>query len=126
VARYPYVDRDASLLFEVIRYLKPDGTKTFVQVRPSGVEAAGTTDPERTGGVQTGGIVVGLDAGKYLPDDKAARATGKPTWKRAADHTNYDGAEYASAIARASPTVFPKCSGPKRSAFPKGRKTFTP
>ncbi len=77
MARYPYVDRDGSLLFEVVRYLKPDGTKTFIQVRPSGVEAAGTTDPERTGGVETGGIVVGLDAGKYLPD-QAARATGKP------------------------------------------------
>jgi putative DNA primase/helicase len=94
MARYPYVDRDGSLLFEVVRYLKPDGTKTFIQVRPSGVEAAGTTDPERTGGVEAGGIVVGLDAGKYLPDPKAARATGKPTWKRAAEHVDYHGAEY--------------------------------
>ena len=55
----------------------------LLQVRPSGVEAAGTTDPERTGGVPTGGIVVGLAKGKYLPDPKAERATGKPTWKRA-------------------------------------------
>jgi len=94
MARYPYVDRDGILLFEVVRYLKPDGTKTFIQVRPSGVEAAGTTDPERTGGVEAGGIVVGLDAGKYLPDPKAARATGKPTWKRAAEHVDYHGAEY--------------------------------
>jgi putative DNA primase/helicase len=94
MARYPYVYRDGSLLFEVVRYLKPDGTKTFIQVRPSGVEAAGTTDPERTGGVEAGGIVVGLDAGKYLPDPKAARATGKPTWKRAAEHVDYHGAEY--------------------------------
>lgn len=58
VARYPYVDRDGNLLFEVVRYLKPDGTKTFIQVRPSGIEAAGTTDPERAGRVETGGIVV--------------------------------------------------------------------
>jgi putative DNA primase/helicase len=94
MARYPYVNRDGSLLFEVVRYLKADGTKTFIQVRPSGVEAAGTTDPERTGGVEAGGIVVGLDAGKYLPDNRAARATRKTTWKRAADYTDYDGAEY--------------------------------
>jgi hypothetical protein len=54
VERYPYTDADGNLLLEVVRCLKPDGTKTFIQVRPSGVEAAGTTDPERTGGVPTG------------------------------------------------------------------------
>ena len=74
--------------------MKPDGAKSFIQVRPSGVEAAGTTDPERTGGVDAGGIVVGLEAGKYLRDPKVARATGKHTWKRAADDIDYDGAEY--------------------------------
>lgn len=73
VARYPYMDQKGQYLFEVIRYLKPDGTKTFSQVRPSGVETAGTTDPERTGEVEAGGIVVGLDAGKYLLDPEAAR-----------------------------------------------------
>jgi putative DNA primase/helicase len=34
MARYPYVDRDGNLLFEVIRYLKPDGEKAFKQCRP--------------------------------------------------------------------------------------------
>jgi hypothetical protein len=34
VARYPYRDRDGNLLFEVIRYLKPDGEKVFRQCRP--------------------------------------------------------------------------------------------
>ncbi|MCX6629160.1 MAG: sigma 54-interacting transcriptional regulator [Candidatus Solibacter sp.] len=77
VERYPYTDADDNLLLEVVRFLKPDGKKTFVQVRPSGVEAAGTIDPERIGGVPTGGIVIGLSKGKYLPDPKAERATGK-------------------------------------------------
>jgi hypothetical protein len=36
VARYPYVDRDGNLLYEVIRYLKPDGEKVFRQCRPDG------------------------------------------------------------------------------------------
>lgn len=36
VARYPYVDRDGGLLYEVVRYLKPDGDKTFIQCRPDG------------------------------------------------------------------------------------------
>src|SRR5581483_10802251 len=68
IERYPYTDESGGLLYEVVRYLKPDGTKTFVQARPSGVEAAGTTDLNRTDGIPTGGIVVGLDSGKYLPD----------------------------------------------------------
>jgi len=51
LARYPYLDRDGNLLFEVVRYLKQDGTKTFIQVRPSGVEAAGTGTPLRQAGV---------------------------------------------------------------------------
>jgi hypothetical protein len=36
VARYPYRDRNGSLLFEVVRYLKPDGEKVFRQCRPDG------------------------------------------------------------------------------------------
>jgi hypothetical protein len=36
VARYPYRDRDGNLLFEVIRYVKPDGEKVFRQCRPDG------------------------------------------------------------------------------------------
>src|ERR1019366_316866 len=36
IARYPYVDRDGNLLFEEIRYLKPDGDKGFRQCRPDG------------------------------------------------------------------------------------------
>src|SRR5262249_48841484 len=36
MARYPYVDRSGSLLFEVVRYLKPDGQKGFRQCRPDG------------------------------------------------------------------------------------------
>jgi putative DNA primase/helicase len=122
VARYPYVDRDGSLLFEVVRYLKPDGTKTFIQVRPSGVEAAGTTDPERTGGVEAGGIVVGLDAGKYLPDDRAARATGKTTWKRAADYTDYDGAEYRFRNCPRVPYRLPKLLNAEAVYLPEGEK----
>jgi hypothetical protein len=39
--------------------------------------------------------VIGLEAGKYLPDPKATRATGKPTWKHATDDADYDGAEYS-------------------------------
>jgi putative DNA primase/helicase len=121
-ARYPYVDRGGSLLFEVIRYLKPDGTKTFIQVRPSGVEAAGTTDPERIGGVEAGGIVVGLDEGKYLPDPRAARGTGKTTWKRAADHADYDGAEYRFRSCPRVPYRLPKLLNAETVYLPEGEK----
>jgi putative DNA primase/helicase len=122
VARYPYLDQGGSLLFEVIRYLKPDGTKTFIQVRPSAVEAAGTTDPQRTGGVDAGGIVVGLEAGNYLPDPKAERATGKPTWKRAADHTNCDGAEYRFRDCPRVPYRLPRLLNAETVYLPEGEK----
>src|ERR1039458_9643984 len=36
MARYPYADREGTLLFEVVRYLKPDGEKVFRQCRPDG------------------------------------------------------------------------------------------
>ncbi len=36
MARYPYMDRDATLLFEVVRCLKPHGEKGFSQRRPNG------------------------------------------------------------------------------------------
>lgn len=36
IARYQYRDRAGDLLFEVIRYLKPDGGKVFQQCRPDG------------------------------------------------------------------------------------------
>ena len=36
IERYPYVDREGSLLFEVIRYLRPDGEKAFRQCGPDG------------------------------------------------------------------------------------------
>lgn len=94
VARYSYVDRDECLLYEVVRKLKPDGTKTFIAVRPSGIAASGTTDAERVGEVEVGGTVFGLDAGKYSLDPKQTRATGIQTWKRAADGKEYDGTEY--------------------------------
>lgn len=122
IERYPYVDRDGTLLFEVIRYLKPDGTKTFIQVRPSGVEAARTTDPERTGGVDAGGVVVGLDAGKYLPDSKAARASGKLTWKRAADHDGHDGAGYHFRDCPRVPYRLPKLLNAETVYLPEGEK----
>jgi len=51
LARYPYVDRNGSLLFEVIRYLKPDGEKVFRQCRPDG----------------RGGVVWNLDGIERVP-----------------------------------------------------------
>ena len=123
IARYPYVDRDGQLLFEVVRYLKPDGTKTFIQVRPSGVEAAGTTDAKRTGGVPTGGIVVGLAAGKYLPDPRAERATGQPTWKRADDQEkDYEGAEYRLRGCPRVPYRLPKVLSADTVYLPEGER----
>jgi putative DNA primase/helicase len=122
IERYPYVDRDGNLLFEVVRFLKPDETKTFIQVRPSGVEAAGTTDPERAGGVLTGGIVVGLDAGKYLLDSKAERATGKPTWKRASDYVDYDGADYRFRACPRVPYRLPQVLAAETVYLPEGEK----
>src|SRR5262249_55597475 len=66
VERYPYVDQRGELLFEVVRYVKPDGAKTFLQCRPSGSDAAGTN----TDGVPAGGIVFGLGAGPYVRDER--------------------------------------------------------
>jgi hypothetical protein len=36
IARYPYVDGGGKLVYEVIRYVKPDGEKAFRQRRPDG------------------------------------------------------------------------------------------
>jgi len=51
VARYPYVDRDGKLLFEVVRYLKSDGVKGFRQCRPNG----------------KGGVVWNLEGAQRVP-----------------------------------------------------------
>ena len=81
-ARYPYLNASGDLLFEVVRLRKPDGAKTFLQVRPSGSEAAGTA------GVEPGGIVATLDAGWYALDADASRRNGKSTWKRTSEGTS--------------------------------------
>jgi putative DNA primase/helicase len=122
VERYPYVDRNGSLLFEVVRYLKPDGEKTFLQVRPSGVEAAGTTDPDRPGEVETGGIVVGLDAGKYFLDERLTRTNGKPTWKRAEANADYGGKEYRFRQCPRVPYRLPAVLKAKVIFLPEGEK----
>ena len=36
VERYPYHDRDGNVIFEVVRYMKPDGEKAFRQCQPDG------------------------------------------------------------------------------------------
>lgn len=51
IARYPYVDRVGTLLFEVIRYAKPDGDKAFKQCRPDG----------------RGGVIWNLDGVERVP-----------------------------------------------------------
>jgi hypothetical protein len=120
ITRYPYSDQDGTLLYEVVRYLKPDGTKTFIQVRPSGVEVAGTTDPKRSG-VVPGGIVVGLDAGKYLLDPKATRKSGRTTWRRVEDQgADYDGAEYTFRACPRVPYRLPKLLKAETVYLPEG------
>jgi hypothetical protein len=51
VERYPYVGRDGNLLYEVVRYLRPDGDKAFRQCRPDG----------------HGGVIWNLDGIKRVP-----------------------------------------------------------
>jgi putative DNA primase/helicase len=121
-ARYPYTDESGGLLYEVVRYRKADGAKTFVQMRPSGVERAGTTDPERSGGVPAGGLVIGLDKGKYMPDDRAARANGKPTWKRVSDQLDFDGAEYRFRECPRVPYRLPEVLAADTVFLPEGEK----
>jgi hypothetical protein len=122
-ARYRYEDRDGSLLFEVIRYMKSDETKSFMQVRPSGTEAAGTTDPQRPCGVEADGTVVGLKAGKYLRDPKAERINGKPTWKFADDQEkDYGAAEYHFRECPRVPYRFPKVLNARTVFLPEGEK----
>jgi len=123
IERYPYTDESGGLLYEVVRYLKPDGTKTFVQARPSGVEAAGTTDLNRTDGIPTGGIVVGLDSGKYLPDVKAEHRARKPRWKRAPDQKkDYHGLEYHFRECPRVPYRLQKVLGADTVYLPEGEK----
>jgi putative DNA primase/helicase len=123
IERYPYVDRDGQLVFEVVRYLKPDGTKTFIQMRPSGVEAAGTTDSRRDGGVPTGGIVLGLSEGIYLFDLAAKGRTGKPTWKKANDQAkNYKGMEYRFGDCPRVPYRLPRVLSSEVVYLPEGER----
>jgi putative DNA primase/helicase len=51
VARYPYVDADGNLLYEVVRFEDTDGEKTFRQCRPDG----------------RGGIIRNLDGVEQVP-----------------------------------------------------------
>jgi hypothetical protein len=122
IERYPYVDRDGRLLFEVVRYLKPDGSKGFVPVRPSGVEAVGTCDANRAGGIPTDGIVVGLRAGKYIRNPNAERVNRKPTWERADDGVDYGGAEYHFGDCPRVPYRLPKVLKGKTIFLPEGEK----
>jgi len=123
IDRYRYTDESGHLLYEVVRYLKPDGTKTFRQVRPSGVEAAGTTDPTRKDGVPTGGTVLGLDSGKYLPDPKAEQRTGKPAWRRAQEEKkDYCGMEYTFRQCPRVPYRLPKLLGADTVYLTEGEK----
>jgi hypothetical protein len=119
-ARYP--DENGDLLYEVVRYRRPDGSKTFVQVRPSGVERTGTTDLERSGGVPEGGIVLGLDKGKYMPDARASRTNGKPTWKRVSDQLDFDGAEYRFRECPRVPYRLPRVLAADTVFLPEGEK----
>ncbi|MGO9257925.1 MAG: DUF3987 domain-containing protein [Bryobacteraceae bacterium] len=120
IERCSYVDRDGSLLFEVIRHLKPNGEKTFTLVRPSGVEAAGTTDPERA--VPRGGTVVGLKAGRYVRDPKRERATGTPSWKEAKEGEGDSGSEYRFRDCPRVPYRLPKLLNAGTVYLPEGEK----
>ena len=51
VERYPYHDRDGNVIFEVVRYMKPDREKTFRQCQPDG----------------RGGLTWNLDGTKRVP-----------------------------------------------------------
>lgn len=93
-----------------------------MQVRPSGVERAGTTDPERSGGVPEGGIVVGLDKGKYMPDARASCANRKPTWKRVSDQLDFDGSEYRFRECPRVPYRLPKVLAADTVFLPEGEK----
>ena len=53
---------------------------------------------------------------------RAARATGKPTWKRAADHADYDGAEYRFRACPRVPYRFPKTLKAEAVYLPEGEK----
>jgi hypothetical protein len=72
VARYGYRDSDGTLLYEVVRYVNPDGSKSFLQCRPAGLGKAGT------GAIPPGGIVWGLAEGDYLR--KSRLNGGGPEW----------------------------------------------
>lgn len=94
VARYPYLDTCGNVLYEVIRFVKPNGSKTFLQVRPSGVAAAGTVDVRSGLPVPTGGDVWGLDGGSYVLAPQSELSPGKPSWKRASERAHHSGPRY--------------------------------
>jgi hypothetical protein len=120
LARYPYVNAEGVLLFEVIRYLKPDGKKTFVQCRPSGVEEAGTSDPGFVDGVPTGGIVLGLDAGMYLPDNQKSSRAGKRVYVPA--QHSLDGYHFEFRECPRVPYRLPKVLAAEIVFLPEGEK----
>ena len=117
---YAYTDQNGVLLFEVVRYLKPDGKKTFVQRRPSGVEEAGTTDPAFVEGVPTGGIVLGLDAGMYLPDDRKSARAGKTVFVPA--RHSLDGYHFEFRECPRVPYRLPKVLAAETVFLPEGEK----
>lgn len=121
IDRYSYLNRDGTLLFEVVRYLKPDGSRSFVQIRPLGVEMAGTTLQKRDG-IAAGGSVVGLEAGIYRNDPRSTRASGKPSWKRAADQTVIDGSELFFRECPRVPYRLPKLLTAETVYLPEGEK----
>jgi putative DNA primase/helicase len=120
IARYPYHNAAGTLIFEVVRYLKPDGKKAFVQCRPSGVEAAGTTDSGIRGGVPTGGIVNSLDAGMYIQDPKKSARAGRTVWVET-QHT-HDGAYYQFSECQRVPYRLPKVLESETVFLPEGEK----
>jgi putative DNA primase/helicase len=93
VERYPYEDPDGNLLFEVVRGLKADGTKTFVQVRPSGSKSAATVDVNDANRIETGSSVRGLGAGLYVPHLNSTRPGRSTLWKPVTDNSDLNGSE---------------------------------
>ena len=120
VARYPYTNAEGRPAVRSRPVSEAGWQEGLRKCRPSGVEEAGTTDPGFVGGVATGGIVLGLDAGMYIPRQQEIGA-GWQNGHRTQLHL-LDGYRYEFRDCPRVPYRLPKVLSAETIFLPEGEK----
>lgn len=125
VARYPYMDQRGQLLFEVIRYLKPDATKPSVKYGRAELRRRAPRTPSGPAKLRPAVSLWGsMPASTFSILRRRAETENPPggAWRTIRAMMAHS---TASAIARVFRIVYRRSWTRKPFIFPKEKKTFT-